>query len=96
MNKKIKIAILGMGYVGLPLAIESGKHFKTIGYDIDISKVDSLKLNIDENNEITKNEIKESKKLTFTSNINDIAFCNFYIICVPTPIDKNKKQISVF
>ena len=89
--KNLNIAIIGMGYVGLPLAVESGKYFKTIGFDINIKKINNLKKNIDENNELTKNEIKKSKYLTFTSNIKDIAFCNFFIICVPTPIDKNKK-----
>ncbi len=91
MKKKLNIAILGMGYVGLPLAIESGKYFNTIGFDINKDKINNLKRNIDENNEVTKNEIKKSKNLSFTSSINDISFCNFYIVCVPTPIDKNKK-----
>ena len=91
MKKKLNIAILGMGYVGLPLAVESGKYFNTVGFDIDLQKINKLKINIDDNNELNKNDIKKSKYLTFTSSIKDISICNFYIICVPTPIDKNKK-----
>ena len=91
MKKKIKISILGMGYVGLPLAVESGKYFPTIGFDIDACKIKNLKKNIDLNNELSKSDIKSSKFLNFSSKLQDISKSNFYIVCVPTPINKNKK-----
>ena len=91
MLKKINISILGMGYVGLPLAVEAGKYFPTIGFDINKFKIDKLKKNIDQNNELKKTDIKKSRLLKFTSNTEDLSNCNFYIICVPTPINKNKK-----
>ena len=91
MLKNIKIAILGMGYVGLPLAIEYGKYFPTIGFDINKKKINNLKKFLDENNEVSKNEIKKSKSLLFSDDLDSIYKCNFYIICVPTPIYKNNR-----
>ena len=91
MKKNINIAVIGLGYVGLPLAIEFGKYFSTVGYDIDKKKILNLLKFIDTNKELSKIEIKKSKKLIFTSKIKDIKLCNYYIICVPTPINKNKK-----
>ena len=76
-NSNIKACIVGMGYVGLPLFLESTKYFSTIGYDLDKTKINKLK----------KTHKKYSKK--FCNNINDIKDCNFFVICVPTPIDKN-------
>ena len=91
MKKKINIAVIGLGYVGLPLAVEFGKYVSTVGYDIDKKKILNLSKFLDTNKELSKLEIRESKKLIFTSNIKDIRLCNFFIICVPTPINKNKK-----
>ena len=88
---KKKIAILGLGYVGLPLAIEFGKKFITIGYDKSFDRVNSLKSNLDKNKEISKNQFLQSKKLSFTSNYKDLSSCNYFIITVPTPIYKDKK-----
>ena len=86
-----KIAIIGLGYVGLPLSIEFGKVFKTIGFDTKKSRVADLKRGHDSSFEVTSEEFQESKKLTFTNDVNDIANCNIYIITVPTPIDEYKK-----
>ncbi len=85
---KHKIAVVGLGYVGLPLSIEFSKHFKTVGFDINKKRINQLKNFNDINNEISLQEIKNKKKLTFSSNIDDIKKCNTYIITVPTPIDK--------
>ena len=86
-----KIAIIGLGYVGLPLSIEFGKAFKTIGFDTKQSRVADLKRGHDSSFEVTSEKFQESKKLTFTNDVNDIANCNVYIITVPTPIDEYKK-----
>lgn len=91
MKDKIKVAVIGLGYVGLPLAIEIGKKYLTKGYDVNKKRIAELKKNKDSTKELTSNHIKKSKKIKFTDNVNDIKFCNFYIIAVPTPIDKKKK-----
>ena len=91
MNKqKIDIAILGLGYVGLPLAVEFGNKYKTLGFDINKSRIQELKNGHDKTLEVTSNEIKNSKKLYFTEKLDDIKNCNVYIITVPTPVDKYK------
>ena len=88
MKKKTKICVVGLGYVGLPLAINFSKHFFTVGYDIDNRRINSLRKGVDTNN-LIKNFNK--KKIFFTNSLNDIKNCNFYIITVPTPINKKKK-----
>ena len=90
MTNKIKISIIGMGYVGLPLSLSFGNKFNTVGYDINQTRINKLNLGIDENNEFTKKTITSTKFLNFTSKISDIKDSNFYIICVPTPIYNNK------
>ncbi len=87
----MKIGIIGLGYVGLPLAIEFGKHYQTIGYDINKERVRDLNLSFDKTNEISKHEFKQAKLLTFSIEKSLLRSCNVYIITVPTPIDKNKK-----
>ena len=91
MNDKIKVAVIGLGYVGLPLAIEVGKKYSTIGFDINKKRISELKECIDSTEELSLNQIKKSKKIRFTYNIEEIKLCNFYIIAVPTPINKKKK-----
>ena len=88
--KNIKLGIIGMGYVGLPLAIEFAKKIKVIGYDINSSRINNLKKNYDETREVLKKQIKNAKNLSFTSEMADIKDCNIYIVTVPTPIKKNK------
>jgi len=89
--KDIKIGIIGLGYVGLPLAIEFGKKYKTVGFDIDEKRIYELQNFKDLTLEIEVEEFRESLYFTCTKNIQEITNCNFYIITVPTPIDKNKK-----
>tara|TARA_Y100000996_G_scaffold415575_1_gene411352 strand:- start:4353 stop:5612 length:1260 start_codon:yes stop_codon:yes gene_type:complete len=88
--KNTKIAIIGQGYVGLPLAIEFGKKFNTIGFDINNNRILELKKFIDKTKEASSKMIKESKKLKFSYSINDIESCNIFIVTVPTPIDSYK------
>jgi UDP-N-acetyl-D-glucosamine/UDP-N-acetyl-D-galactosamine dehydrogenase len=90
-KKKLKLAIIGLGYVGLPLALEFAKKKKVIGFDIDKKRIKELNLGIDKNLEFNKHEIKGSKKLKFTNNQKDLKSANCFIITVPTPIDKLKK-----
>ena len=91
MEKKIKIAIIGLGYVGLPLAVEFGKKFTTYAYDISKEKINIFKKFKDPFTEISKKEFLSSKKLILTSDIKNVNKANFIIIAVPTPIYKNKK-----
>ena len=87
--KKYKIAVIGLGYVGLPLMNEFSKKFNTIGFDISKDRIRSLQNGIDETNELTrKNLAKIAPKLTYVED--DIKDCNTYIVTVPTPIKKNK------
>ncbi len=86
-EKSIKIGIIGLGYVGLPLAIEFAKKYKTIGYDIDKDRVNQLKRKNDSTLEVSKEQLNNSKDLLLSSNIEDLSYCNVYIISVPTPVD---------
>ena len=91
MNKK-KIAIIGLGYVGLPLAIEfCKKKFDVFGFDIDKKKINELKNGYDRTNEVKKSGLKNLKKIKFATQINKIQDCNVYIVTVPTPINDKKK-----
>lgn len=90
MNNK-KIAIIGLGYVGLPLAVEFGKKREVIGFDINHNRVKELKKGIDTTLEMTKKEIKDVAFLSFTTILDDIKNCSIYIVTVPTPIDKKKR-----
>lgn len=87
---KIKIAVIGQGYVGLPLAIEFGKKYPTLGFDINQARIDELKKGIDHTNEASPEQLRSAKQLTFSANINDIKEYNTYIVTVPTPIDEFK------
>jgi len=90
-SKKLKIAVIGLGYVGLPLALEFANTRSIIGFDIDKKRVKELKLGIDKNLESSKKKIKEKTKLFITNNIEDLKEANCFIITVPTPIDEQKK-----
>ena len=85
------IAIIGLGYVGLPLAIEFGKIRNVIGYDIKPKRIQNLKKKIDTTKEVKSIDIYKSKFLSFTNDISDIKKCSTYIITVPTPIDSKFK-----
>lgn len=84
------IAVIGLGYVGLPLAIEFGKKFPTIGYDINELRVAELTSGSDSTLEATSDELALANKLSFTTTASKLACCNIFIVTVPTPIDKSK------
>ncbi len=92
MNK-IKIAVIGLGYVGLPVSVMFSKKYKVIGYDINIERINSLNNFNDTTEELTSKDIEKAlnKNLSISNDTNSISDCNIYIITVPTPIDKNKK-----
>lgn len=86
MDKKNKIAIIGMGYVGLPLAIAFSKHFRVIGFDINLDRINDLNNSLDINGDV---KFVNNKNALFTNNITDISNANIYIITVPTPVKKD-------
>jgi UDP-N-acetyl-D-galactosamine dehydrogenase len=88
---KIKIAVIGQGYVGLPLAVEFGKFYPTVGFDINTTRIEQLSQGIDLTQEMTAEQLQNSAQLKFSSALNDITDGNVYIVTVPTPIDANKK-----
>ena len=84
----LKICIIGLGYVGLPICLKSSNKFHTTGFDTNSIRIKNLNNKFDQNNEYKKKDFN-NKNLIFTDKISNIKDCNFYIICVPTPIDKN-------
>ncbi len=91
-----KIAVIGLGYVGLPLAIEFAKKYKVIAYDVNKKRISELKKFEDKTNELTESEIKDAENLIFTSDENDIVDSDIFLIAVPTPIDlSNKPDLSI-
>ena len=85
-----KIALIGLGYVGLPLAVEFGKKFDTIGFDINEPRIQELKQGNDSTLEVESEELQQAIRLSYTTNTDDIKDCNIYIVTVPTPIDEYK------
>jgi UDP-N-acetyl-D-galactosamine dehydrogenase len=85
------IAVIGLGYVGLPLAVEFGKHYDTVGFDINETRVAELRQGVDRTLEASAEDIKSSKKLVVTTDINDLKPCDIYIVTVPTPIDAHNR-----
>jgi len=91
IDASLKIGIIGLGYVGLPLAVEFGRRFKTFGFDIDPLRIKSLQNLNDETNELDRSELSSADKLLYTNNIHELGNCSTYIITVPTPINKNNE-----
>lgn len=89
--ESIKLAVIGLGYVGLPLAVEFGLHRSVIGFDINQKRIDELISGIDSTLETSKEELQAAVLLKYTTNSQDLNLCNCYIITVPTPIDQYKK-----
>jgi UDP-N-acetyl-D-galactosamine dehydrogenase len=90
-TKDLKLAVIGLGYVGLPLGLEFAKKRKVIGFDIDKKRIEELNSGIDKNLEFNKDELQNSNQLNFTNNQDDLKSANCYIITIPTPVDKFKK-----
>lgn len=86
-----KIAIIGLGYVGLPLAVEFGKKYQVLGFDINQTRVNELNAGHDRTHEVESSQLKASEKLTFSASPEMLSTCNVFIVTVPTPIDKYKK-----
>ncbi len=88
---KTKIAVIGQGYVGLPLAVEFGKLYPTVGFDINANRIEQLKKGIDSTRELTAEQLQNSAQLKFSSVEKDLADANVYVVTVPTSIDAHKK-----
>ena len=88
---KTRIGIIGLGYVGLPLAVELGKHFPTVGFDINETRIRELLAGTDSTLEVEPEELKQSKQLRYASRAEDLQECNVYIVTVPTPVDDYKR-----
>lgn len=91
MNDPINICIIGLGYVGLPLAVEFGKKYHVTGFDVNQRRIDELMKGHDRTLETSDKDLKEAVNLKYTTNIEDTRKCNYYIITVPTPIDHHKR-----
>ncbi|MCX0331015.1 Vi polysaccharide biosynthesis UDP-N-acetylglucosamine C-6 dehydrogenase TviB [Acinetobacter radioresistens] len=88
---ELKIAIIGLGYVGLPLAVEFGKKVPVTGFDIHQKRIDELKAGQDHTLEVSPEELTQATQLTYTAQLEDLEDCNFFIVTVPTPIDDFKQ-----
>ncbi len=88
---KTKIGMIGLGYVGLPLAVEFGKHFPTVGLDISAPRIAELRQGKDSSLEVDADELVQARHLTYTTNPDDLVGCNVFIVTVPTPVDEHKR-----
>ena len=87
----VKLAVIGLGYVGLPLAVEFGKKYQTLGFDINQARIQELKSGTDSTLEVSDKELAETTALSYSSNVEDLKTANVYIVTVPTPIDEHKQ-----
>lgn len=87
----LNIAVVGLGYVGLPLAVEFGKHVSTVGFDIQQQRIDALRQGNDHTLEVSSEALLEALHLSYTTTVKDLTNCNFFIVTVPTPIDQYKQ-----
>ena len=91
MKKKYIVGVIGLGYVGLPLAVEFTKKYQVVGFDKNNQRIEQLKKGKDLTNEVSQNDLnKASKNFNLTSKPEHLGIANFYIVTVPTPINKNK------
>src|SRR5262245_54641137 len=86
-----RIGVVGLGYVGLPLAVEFGKHFDTVGFDVKADRIAELKAGRDSTLEVERSELRSANRLTFTASLADLKKCRVFIVTVPTPIDDYKR-----
>jgi len=89
--ENVKLGIIGLGYVGLPLAVEFGKKYPTLGFDINTKRVDELKQGHDFTLEVSTEELADSEYISYSTKVDDLKTCNVYIVTVPTPIDQHKQ-----
>ena len=85
-----KISVIGLGYVGLPLAVEFGKVLDVVGFDIDKKRIEELKKGHDRTLEVDAAELRSATKLSFSSDVQDLRSTNYFIVTVPTPVDQFK------
>jgi UDP-N-acetyl-D-galactosamine dehydrogenase len=90
-RRSLKIGVIGLGYVGLPLAVEFGKRYRTTGFDIKPARIDELKRGHDATLEVSREELAAAGSLSFTTRVEDLADCRVFIVTVPTPIDDYKR-----
>ncbi len=90
---KLSIGVIGLGYVGLPLAAEFGRRFPTLGFDIDEARIAELEGGTDSTLEVSGEELAAAKQLSFTSDASRLADCNFFVVTVPTPISRSKRPV---
>jgi UDP-N-acetyl-D-galactosamine dehydrogenase len=88
---RVRIGVIGLGYVGLPLAVYLSRHFPVLGFDIDATRVDELAHGIDRTREVTAEEFAAVGELSYSATISDLGDCNFFIVTVPTPVDQAKR-----
>ena len=88
LNKETKLAVIGLGYVGLPIALAFAKKISVIGFDINRERVDMMKNNVDPSNELEASAF-ENCDIEFTANLEDLSDATFFIVAVPTPIDES-------
>ena len=91
LHTEIKVAVIGLGYVGLPLAVEFGKKYQTLGFDINQARISQLLNGHDSTLEISDEELKDAPFLSYSYSVDDLKNCNVYIVTVPTPIDVHKQ-----
>ena len=89
--RSCRIGVVGLGYVGLPLAVEFGKHFETIGFDVNPRRVAQLRKGRDSTLEVSRAELRSARRLTFTTDLQRLRRCRVFIVTVPTPIDGYKR-----
>ncbi|MDH4109359.1 MAG: Vi polysaccharide biosynthesis UDP-N-acetylglucosamine C-6 dehydrogenase TviB [Gammaproteobacteria bacterium] len=90
---KLRIGVIGLGYVGLPLAVEFGKRYPTVGFDVKEARIDELNAGHDSTLEVEEDELAQAGKLKFTSDSMDLAGCNFYVVTVPTPVSNDNRPL---
>ncbi len=90
---QIRIGIIGLGYVGLPLAVEFGRKYPTVDFDVKASRIDELQGGTDSTLEVSDDELADSGQLRFSANVSDLADCNFYIVTVPTPLGDGNRPL---
>jgi UDP-N-acetyl-D-glucosamine/UDP-N-acetyl-D-galactosamine dehydrogenase len=89
--RESRVGVIGLGYVGLPLAVEFGKHFDTVGFDLKAARIEQLRAGRDHTLEVSTAELRESKRLRFTTELSGLKRCQVFIVTVPTPIDEFKR-----
>src|SRR5512143_23157 len=87
----IRIGLIGLGYVGMPLAVYLARHFPVIGFDTDASRVEELSRGIDRTREVTEEEFARAARIAYSADIESLRSSNFYIVTVPTPVDQAKR-----